>query len=97
MPVAFVTVIHQIDGWLVRVKVKSPLNSQQDGDLQAFLSELGSPEEPSRRLKMVFLCLEAGYSPMDIMRRYQMVIVSHGSPQPEGIKALQQIFTSELG
>ena len=94
LPIAFVTVIHQIDGWLVRVKMKSPLNSQQSGNLQAFLQELGTTEETSRRLKMVFLCLEAGYSALDIMRRYQIVVVSHGSPQHQEIKAFQQLFTS---
>ena len=30
LPVSFVTVIHQIDGWVVKVKMKSPLNTQQE-------------------------------------------------------------------
>jgi len=29
-PVSFVTVIHQINGWVVKVKMKSPLNPQED-------------------------------------------------------------------
>jgi hypothetical protein len=36
IPVAKVTAIHQMGGWLVRVKMKSTLNSQQDGDFRAF-------------------------------------------------------------
>lgn len=92
MPKAIVTVIHQMDGWLVRVKMYSNLNSQQDGDFRAYLNEFGIPEEPSRRIKMVFLSLEAGQSPLDIMRRYQVIVVFHGSLQPQEIQALQQLL-----
>lgn len=92
MPAAKVTVIHQIDGWLVRVKIYSTLNSQQDEDLRAFLNELGIPEKPSRRLNMVFLSLEAGHSPIDIMRRYQVVVVVHSSPVRQEIEAFRQLF-----
>jgi hypothetical protein len=92
MPRAIVTVIHQNDGWLVRVKMYSLLDSQQDRDFKAYLNEFGIPEEPSRRLKMVFLSLEAGYSPLDIMRRYQVVVVSHGSPQRQEIEAFRKLF-----
>lgn len=89
MPQAIVTVIQLTDGWLVRVKMYYPLNSQQDGDFRAYLNEFGIPEEPSRRLKIVFLNLEAGHSPLDIMRRYQMIVVAHGSSQPQEIEAFR--------
>lgn len=97
VPVAFITVIHQTDGWLVRVKMYSPLNFQQDADFRALLNELGIPEKPSRRLNMVFLSLEAGHSPIDIMRRYQVVVVSHSSPKRQEIEAFRQLFISGLG
>ncbi|GAB1538808.1 hypothetical protein NUACC21_14720 [Scytonema sp. NUACC21] len=41
MPVSFVTVIHQIDGWVVRIKLKGQISPQDDGDFRAFLNELG--------------------------------------------------------
>lgn len=97
IPVAFITVIHQTDGWLVRVKMSSPLNSQQDADFRALLNELGIPEKPSRRLNMVFLSLEAGHSPIDMMRRYQVAVVSHSSPKRQEIEAFRQLFISGLG
>ena len=78
-----VTMIHQMDGWLLRVKMYSNLNEEQDGDFRAYLSELGIPEEPSRRIKMVFSSLEAGKSPLNIMRLYQVIVVFHGSFQPQ--------------
>ncbi len=40
LPVGFMTVIHQIDGWVVKVKMSHALSPQQDGDLRAFLNEL---------------------------------------------------------
>ncbi len=97
MPVAFVTVIHQIDGWIVKVKMKSLLNSQQHGDFQAFLNELGIAYKPPVRVNMALWSLEAGRSPIDVMRHYQVVIVSHGSPAPEEIKVFQQQFIKGLG
>jgi hypothetical protein len=97
MPIAFVTVIHQIDGWIVKVKMKSLLNSQQHGDFQAFLNELGIAYKPPVRVNMALWSLEAGRSPIDVMRHYQVVIVSHGSPAPEEIKVFQQQFIKGLG
>lgn len=29
LPVSFVTVIHQIDGWVVRIKLKNPVSSKK--------------------------------------------------------------------
>jgi hypothetical protein len=97
MSVAFITVIHQIDGWVVKVKMNSPLNSQEDGDFRAFLNELGIPYEPPMRVNMALWSLEAGQSPIDVMRRYQVAVVSHGSPQREEIEAFRQQFVRGLG
>lgn len=97
MTVDFVTVIHQINGWVVKVKMKFPLNSQADGDFRAFLNELGIPYEPQMRVNMALWSLEAGQSPVDVMRRYQVAVVSHGSPQREEIEAFRQQFVLGLG
>lgn len=97
MPVSFVSVIHQIDGWVVKIKMASPLGSQQDGDFSAFLHELGIPYEPPMRVNMALWSLEAGQSPIDVMRRYQVAVVSHGSPEREEIEAFQQQFVQGLG
>jgi hypothetical protein len=60
------------------------------------LNELGIPEEPSRRINMALVSLEAGHSPIDIMRRYQVVVVFHGSPKPEEIQALRQLCAERV-
>ena len=97
MPVSFVSVIHQIDGWVVKIKMSSPLNSQQDGDFSAFLHELGIPYEHSMRVNMALWNLEAGQSPIDVMRRYQVAVVAHGSPEREEIEAFRHQFVQGLG
>lgn len=97
LSVRFVTVIHQIDGWVVKVKLDSPVASQEHGDFQAFLNELGIPYEPPMRVNMALWSLEAGQSPIDVMRRYQVAVVSHGNPEREEIEAFRQQFVRGLG
>jgi hypothetical protein len=97
MPVSFVSVIHQIDGWVVRVKLAHSISTEEDGDFRAFLSELGISYEPPMRLQMALWSLEAGQSTVEVMRRYQVAIVSHGNPEREEIEAFRQQFVRGLG
>lgn len=97
LPLCFVTVIHQLDGWVVRVKINSALNPQEDGNFRAFLNELGIPYEPPMRVKMALLRLSAGQSPIDVIHTYQVAVVSHGSPARKEIEAFRQQFINGLG
>lgn len=97
LSVCFVTVIHKIDGWMIRVKFNSPLNAQQDGDFSAYMKELGIPYQPDIRLQMALWSLETGQSPVEVMRRYQVAVVSHGTPDSSDIEAFRQQFTKGLG
>jgi hypothetical protein len=96
-PLCTVTVIHQINGWVVKVKFNQSLSPQQDGDFRAFLSELGIRYESEIRLQMVFWSLETGQSPIDVMRRYQVVIISHGRADSSDIEAFRYQFSKGLG
>ena len=80
LPVSFVSIIHQIDGWIVRIKFREPVSDQQNGDFRAFLNELGISYQPAMRVQMALWSLESGQATVDVMRRYQVAIVSHGSP-----------------
>lgn len=97
LPVQFMTAIHQIDGWVVKVKMSRPLNPSIHGDFRAFMNELGIPYEPEIRLQMALWSLETGQSPIDVMRRYQVAVVSHGNPDRSDIEAFRQQFTKGLG
>lgn len=97
LPLSFVTVIHQIDGWIIRVKLARPLDAQTDGDFRAFLNELGISYCPSIRIQMVLWGLETGQSPIEVMQRYQVAVVSHGSPDREEIEEFREQFVQGLG
>ncbi|MDX2096654.1 MAG: hypothetical protein SFW36_02675 [Leptolyngbyaceae cyanobacterium bins.59] len=97
LPVRFMTVIHQIDGWIIKVKMNYPLDSRQDGDLRAFLNELGIPYESEIRVQMALWSLETGQSPIEVMRRYQVAIVSHGNPDRTEIEEFRRQFVLGLG
>ena len=96
-PVRFMTVIHQIDGWVVRVKMEHQLSSEQHGDFLAYMNELGIPYPSNIRVQMALWSLETGQSPVDVMRRYQVAIVSHGHPDLEEIEAFRKQFVNGLG
>lgn len=97
LSVRFMTVIHQIDGWVIKIKLNAPLADQEDGDFKAFLNELGIPYEPEIRVRMALWGLETGQSPVDVMRRYQVAVVSHGSPDRSEIEEFRKQFVQGLG
>ncbi|MFB6276468.1 MAG: hypothetical protein ABEI32_10045 [Halothece sp.] len=97
LPTSVVTVIHRIDGWLVKIQFAQKLTSQQDGDFQAYLNEMGIPYEPEIRLQMAFWSLDVGQSIVEVMRRYQLAIVTHGQPNYSDIEAFREQFTQGLG
>jgi hypothetical protein len=97
LPVQFITVIHLIDGWVIKVNMNRPLTPHQHGDFRAFMNELGFPYKPEIPIQMALSSLETGHSPIKVMRRYQVVIVSHGSPNKREIEAFCQQFTMGLG
>jgi hypothetical protein len=94
---ASMTVIHQIKGWIVRINLNNPLTIAQQGDFKAYLDELGIAYEPSLRMEMVFWSLDMGDSVIEVMRNYQVAIVSYGTPAPNDIKAFKEQFTKGLG
>ncbi len=97
LSVAFVSVIHQIDGWVVRVKLNDPISPQQHGDFTAYMNELGIPYTPDIHVQMALWSLETGQPPVDVMRRYQVAVVSHGDPDRTDIEAFRRQFTRGLG
>lgn len=94
---ASLTVIHQINGWIIRVKLKNPLNTKKQGDFLAFMHELGISYPLDTRLQMAFWCLDAGDSPLSVMRNYQLAIISHGLPGQANIEVFRQSFVEGLG
>jgi hypothetical protein len=96
-PSCTLAVIHQINGWVIRVKFSQALKPLEHGNFQAFMCELGIVHQPEMRLQMVFWSLETGQSVVEVMRRYQIAIVSYGSPDTSDIEAFKDQFTRGLG
>jgi hypothetical protein len=97
LPLSFMTVIHQIDGWVVRVRLGEQVDADDAEDFRAFLNELGISHDPGIRVRMALWGLETGQSPVDVMRRYQVAIVSHGRPDRDEIEAFRRQFVMGLG
>lgn len=97
LPMDFISVIHQIGGWVVRVKMRMPLSAQQEGDLRAFLNEMGVPYQATALVKMALWSLETGQPPGEVMQHYQIAVVSHGSPSRTEIEFFRQQFIEGLG
>ena len=75
----------------------TPITPEQHGDFRAFMYEVGIPYQPEVRMQMALWSLETGQSVIDVMRRYQVAVVSHGSPDSSDIEAFRQQFTRGLG
>lgn len=97
LPLSSLTVIHQIDGWVVKVKMQNSIDASTVEDFRAYLTELGIPHEPNIRLRMAFWALETGQTPVAVMRRYQVAVVSHGLPDRKEIEAFRNQFVMGLG
>jgi hypothetical protein len=97
LPIESLTVIHQINGWVIRLKITGLVSPQTRGDLRAFLSEQGVPYQRDIRLQLAFWSLDLGESPLSVMRRYQLAIVSHGLPDWSDIEIFREEFKRGLG
>ncbi|MGD1944567.1 MAG: hypothetical protein ACFB0G_25005 [Leptolyngbyaceae cyanobacterium] len=97
LPLSWLTVIHQIDGWVIKVRMHDIIEASAAEDFRAYLNELGIPHDPNIRLRMALWALETGQSPVDVMRRYQVAVVSHGRPEREEIEAFRNQFVMGLG
>ncbi|MGB3787869.1 MAG: hypothetical protein WA949_07655 [Phormidesmis sp.] len=92
-----VTVIYLVDRWVVRVKLKECLCPQQNGDFLAFLNENGTPFSVTARLAIALESLEAEVSIAEVMKRYHLVIISHGALRPTDLTDFRTRFVQGLG
>ena len=92
-----VTVFFLNDRWVVRLKLKSSVESERCKDCWAVLNENGLPYHPPLFITLALKDLNMGHSPTPVMNRHHIVIVSHGDPMPEEIRHFQERFVSGLG
>ena len=97
LPLQYVTVIHGIEGWVVRIKMEVLLTPQADGDFRAVMLELGIPYQPSLIVDEALRTLAAGESALKVMEEYKVAVVSHGPPMESEIEAFREHFIEGLG
>jgi len=97
LPLEFMTVIHQMSGWVVKVKLHESVSVRSQQNFLAFLNEIGTVYEPPFRVRAALWALEMGQSATDVMRRYQVAVVSHGKPDRREIEEFTQQFVTGLG
>ncbi len=93
----FTTVIHQLNGWIVKVKLHESVSQSAQMNFLAFLNEVGTAYEPGIQVRMALWGLEMGQSAVDVMRRYQIAVVSHGKPDRREIEEFREQFVTGLG
>ncbi|MEM6449854.1 MAG: hypothetical protein AAF703_06030 [Cyanobacteria bacterium P01_D01_bin.105] len=97
LPLEFMTVVHQMNGWILKVKLHESVGKQALHNFIAFLNEVGTAYDPPFRVRSAFWALEMGQSEKDVMRRYQVAVVSHGKPDRCEIEEFTTQFVTGLG
>lgn len=97
LPLESLTVIYLIDRWVMGLSLRSTLNTSTERDLIAFLKENGMVHTPSIQLLNTFQALDQGKTPTEVMNQYQVVVVSHGTPDPTELHEFCARFVEGLG
>ena len=92
-----VAVINLIDRWLVKLSLSNYTPERLTKNLQALLNEMGSASVPDNKVLEALDSLERGESAIEVMNRYQVVIVAHGKPETEEIKIFRDHIVERLG
>jgi hypothetical protein len=92
-----VTVIFLNDRWVVRLKLNLTVDAEHCANCWAYLNENGIPYQPITTVALALNELESGCSPIQVMNRHHISIVSHGMPQPREVDCFQETFVAGLG
>ncbi|MEO1507686.1 MAG: hypothetical protein AAFU84_08580 [Cyanobacteria bacterium J06633_23] len=97
LPLKSLTIIYLVDRWVMHLSLRNSLDSAAEGDLIAFLHENGMPHTPSSRLLTTLKALSQGQTPTQVMNEHQVVVVSHGVPDPTELHEFCARFVEGLG
>lgn len=91
------TVIFFNDFWILRIILRPGTSTVDCDDCRAILQENGIPHTLNPLIQSAFQDLDRKDTLLDVMNRYKVVILSHGSLKLEEISAFQKHFISGLG
>lgn len=92
-----VTVIYLVDRWIVRIKLRESLLTEQDLNFKAFLNENGYSYQVTPLISRALRALDIGMSMTDVMTQYHVVVVSHGGLSLADIEDFRTTFVRGLG
>ena len=91
------TTIFSNEVWIIRLILAPSLGDTLRGNCEAMLNEYGVPYQASPMIARVLEDLDSGASPVEVMNRYRVSILSHGAPAPDEIECFRARFISGLG
>lgn len=91
------TVIYLVDRWVIRLRLRHALSVATEQDLIAFLMENGMIHQASKQLRATFKSLDQGKTLTEVMNEHQVVVVSHGVPDPTELHEFCARFVEGLG
>lgn len=97
LPTESLTIMYLVDRWVLRLNLSRPLPASLERDLIAFLKENGMPHTPSIQMLSAFQDLDKGITATQVMNSYQVIVVSHGDPDPLGLQDFCSRFVEGLG
>ena len=92
-----VAVINLVDRWLVKLNLNSSIPARSMKNLEAFLNEMGIVSQPTAKIHEALASLDRGEPPVNVMNRYQVVVVAHGKPETEEIEIFRSQIVDRLG
>lgn len=97
LQVEFITIVHQPQGWIVRIRPSQSWPLESILNIQALMNELGNPTEPNRYIRPVFNALEQGQSLSYVRNHYCISVIDHGLPKPGEVLTFCEQVISEFG
>ena len=95
--IQFMTILHQPQGWIIRIRPNQSWPIQSILDFQALLNEFGFTYKPNQHFRQIFDALEKGESLMDVMSRYCISAINHGQPRTDEILMFREKVIEGLG
>ena len=92
-----VAVINLVDRWLIKLDIDNSLNERAHKNLKAFLNEMGVVSQPTTKILDALASLDRGEPAVNVMNRYQVVVVAHGKPETEEIEIFRTQIVDRLG
>lgn len=92
-----ITLLHDWEGWLLRIQARYSLTYEVLEGLEAIVQEHGEIAVLTTRFNLVFLQLDCGMEPLEVMQRYSVPVIFCGEVDLEELRVFCEELTQGLG